>query len=40
MKLVNNNKGIYFEGAIYMYNTYGEAKKIMDSIEQLASSLK
>lgn len=36
MKLVNNNKRIYFEGAIYMYNTYGEAKKIMDSIETVS----
>lgn len=36
MKLVNNNKGIYFEGAIYMYNTYGEAKKIIDSIETVS----
>lgn len=36
MKLVNNNKGIYFEGDIYMYNTYGEAKKVMDNIEAVS----
>lgn len=33
MKLVNNNKGIYFEGNIYMYNTTDEAKKVMNMIE-------
>lgn len=33
MKLVNNNKGIYFEENIYMYNTTDEAKKAMNIIE-------
>lgn len=26
----------YFEGDIYMYNTYGEAKKVMDNIEAVS----
>ena len=36
LRLVNNNKGIEFEGTAYMYNTVAEAKKIMNDIETVS----
>lgn len=36
MRLVNNNKGIEFEGIAYVYNTEDEAKKMLESIEAVS----
>ena len=36
MKLVNNNKGIEFEGTAYIYNTEDEAKKMLTDIEAVS----
>ena len=36
MRLVNNNKGIEFEGAAYVYNTEGEAKKMLADIKAVS----
>ena len=32
LKLVNNNKGIEFEGMVYTYKTVAEAKKVINEI--------
>ena len=36
MRLVNNNKGIEFEGMAYVYNTAAEAKKMLEDIEAVS----
>lgn len=36
MRLVNNNKGIEFEGTAYVYNTEAEAKKMLEDIEAVS----
>ena len=38
LRLVNNNKGIEFEGMAYMYKTVAEAKKVMHVIEIVSKS--
>lgn len=35
MRLVNNNKGIEFEGIVYMYSTVDEAETVFGSIEMI-----
>ena len=36
MRLVNDNKGIEFEGTAYVYNTVAEAKKMLEDIEAVS----
>lgn len=36
LRLVNDNKGIEFEGMAYIYKTKAEAKKIMNDIETVS----
>jgi len=36
MRLVNDNKGIEFEGTAYVYNTEAEAKKMLEDIEAVS----
>ncbi len=36
LKLVNDNKGIEFEGMAYVYKTKAEAKKVMNDIETVS----
>ena len=36
LRLVNDNKGIEFEGMAYIYKTKDEAKKIMNDIETVS----
>ena len=33
LRLVNNNKGIEFEGMAYIYKTKAEAEKVINKIE-------
>lgn len=40
MKLVNNNKGIEFEGLTYMYGSEAEAKKVMDDVVSVSKFVK
>ena len=40
MRLVNNNKGIYFEENIYMFGSEEEAKKVMNDIETVSKFAK
>lgn len=39
LRLVNNNKGIEFEGMAYIYKTKAEAKKVMNDIEAVSKYL-
>lgn len=36
MRLVNNNKGIEFEGTAYVYKTEDEAKKMLADIKAVS----
>ena len=36
LRLVNDNKGIEFEGMAYIYKTKAEAKKVMNDIETVS----
>ena len=36
MRLVNNNKGIEFEGTAYVYKTEAEAKKMLEDIKAVS----
>ena len=39
LRLVNDNKGIEFEGMAYIYKTKAEAKKVMNDIETVSKYL-
>ena len=39
LRLVNDNKGIEFEGMAYIYKTVAEAKKVMNDIETVSKYL-
>ena len=36
LRLVNDNKGIEFEGMAYIYKTKADAKKVMNDIETVS----
>ena len=36
LRLVNDNKGIEFEGMAYIYKTKAEAEKVMNDIETVS----
>ena len=36
LRLVNDNKGIEFEGMAYIYKTVADAKKVMNDIETVS----
>ena len=40
LKLVNNNKGIEFEGMAYIYKTVAEAKKVINEIKVVSKYYK
>ena len=39
LRLVNDNKGIEFEGMAYIYKTKADAKKVMNDIETVSKYL-
>ena len=39
LRLVNDNKGIEFEGMAYIYKTVADAKKVMNDIETVSKYL-